>query len=139
MDVVISPTLLPITPTPDNHLATKLSPIRPPRLPTLDNHTVPTLLPLMPTLDNHTAPTLLPLMPTLDNHTAPTLLPLMPTLVFGRTNLMVHNHNLCKYSKCYISEIIKDEKFNEGNWKLETLIKFGIYYSKIRAYGVFKN
>ena len=124
MDVVISPTLLPITPTPDNHLATKLSPIRPPRLPTLDNHTVPTLLPLMPTLDNHTAPT---------------LLPLMPTLVFGRTNLMVHNHNLCKYSKCYISEIIKDEKFNEGNWKLETLIKFGIYYSKIRAYGVFKN
>ena len=92
----------------------------PTRIPTQNNHIAPTPLPLMPTrlptLDNHSAPTLLPLMPT----RMPTLLLIMHTLNFDRANLMAHNHNLCKYSKCYLSEVIKDEKFNEGNWKLET-------------------
>ena len=95
-------------PTLDNHIATTLFAITPTRLPTLVNHITPTR---MPTLDNHSAPTLLPLMPT----RMPTLLLIMHTLNFDRANLMAHNHNLCKYSKCYLSEVIKDEKFNEGN------------------------
>jgi len=32
-----------------------------------------------------------------------------------------------------------DKKFNEGNWKLKTLIEFGVYHNKIRVHVVFKN